>query len=397
MNTKKKFLMLTVIAGLFVACSGDDDNPTPDPGGNGDGVANGVITSLTDPDFNASGLKGNIGADIELPAGEYILDGPLVVKAPFTLKINAGTTFKATAGGTNVYFAVEQGAKVDAQGSASAPIVFTSNAANPAPGDWGGVMIMGYAPLSGGGSAVTEVVDFFYGGDNTNDDSGILSYVRIEYSGARINGEKEFNGLTLYGVGKGTTINNIAVFNNDDDTIEFFGGSVNVTNLLVVNATDDLIDWTQGYNGTITNAYAIREAGYLDVSSDPRGIEADGNLDGLAPGQSGQSNPTVNGVTIVNNSAAVFSDIIKIRRGSAGTIVNALIIWGDNAPTNTDLVDCTDSLGDAAAATSVTLVASSNIASAPVKPGVNNATINVTTGTTGGADTSVFGWTGYNF
>ncbi len=394
MNTGKRILMLTAIAGLFTACSGDDDSKSPID--NGDGAANGIITSLNDPDFNVSALKGKIGANIELPAGDYVLSGDLVIQAPYTLKINPGTTFKAVAGGSNVYLAVEQGAKIDAQGTAAAPIRFTSNASSPAAGDWGGIMIMGYAPLSGGGSAVTEVVDFFYGGDNTNDNSGVLSHVIIEYSGARINDEKEFNGLTLYGVGKGTTINNIAVFNNDDDTIEFFGGSVDVTNLLVVNSTDDLIDWTQGYNGTITNAYAIREEGYNSVSSDPRGIEADGNLDGLAPGQTGQSNPTVNGLTIVNNAAVEFSDIFKIRRGSGATITNALVIWGANSTIAGDFVDCTDSLGDAMGSTNISVSVSGNVDAADIKVGANNATVNVVSGNTG-ANTSAFSWTGYQF
>lgn len=393
MNKGKKLLMLTALVGFLTACS-SDDNSSGDQ--TGDGTVNGVITSLNDPDFDATNLKGKIGANIELPMGEYILTGELVVQAPYTLTINSGTTFKATAGGSNVYVAVEQGAKIDAQGTASAPIVFTSNAANPAAGDWGGLMIMGYAPLSGGGTAVTEVVDFFYGGTDANDNSGILSHVIIKYSGARINDEKEFNGLTLYGVGKGTTINNIAIFDNDDDTIEFFGGSVNVTNLLVVNSTDDLIDWTQGYNGTITNVYAIREAGYTSVSSDPRGIEADGNLDGLAPGQSGQSNPTLNGLTIVNNSTAVFSDVIKIRRGSGATITNALVRWGVNAAVADDFVDCTDSLGDAAPGTNISVSVAGNINAEDIKPGSNNATINVVSGNTG-ADVSVFSWTGYQF
>jgi hypothetical protein len=111
----------------------------------------------------------------------------------------------------------------------------------------------------------------------------------------------EFNGITMYSVGNGTTVNNIASKYGDDDAIEFFGGTVNVTNLLVVNAKDDMFDYTQGYTGTITNAYGVRELGYNDVTSDPRGIEGDGNFDGLAPTQAGQSNPTFTKLTIVSN------------------------------------------------------------------------------------------------
>lgn len=398
MNTIKKFLMLSVLAGVFTACS-DDDSSNNNPG-SGDG-ANGVITSLTDPDYNPAALKGVIGANIELPAGEYVLTGGLVVRAPYTLKLNPGTTIKAATGGTDVYVIVEQGAKLDAQGTAAQPITFTSNAATPQPGNWGGVILCGNAPISGGGTAVTEVVDHFYGGNDANDNSGKLDYVVIKYSGARINGEKEFNGLTLYGVGKGTSIKNIAIYNGDDDAIEFFGGTVDVTNLLVVNAKDDMIDWTQGYTGTITNAYAIREENFLSLSSDPRGIEADGNLDGNFPNHTGQSNPTVTGLTIVNNAPVALSDVIKIRRGSKATISNTLVRYGATATVAPgDLIDFTDAAGDAASGTSVIINATGTVLDLnDIQRGANSATVTATAtaGTTGGADTTVFTWTGYAF
>lgn len=396
MNTLKKTLTLAVIAAMFASCSDDNNSST------NDNQINGVITSLSDPDYDPTALEGVIGANIELPAGDYVLSGGLIVRAPYTLTLKPGTTIKAE-NGTDVYLIVEQGAKLDAQGTATSPITFTSNAATPSPGDWGGVILCGNAPISGGGTAVTEVVDHFYGGTNAADNSGSLDYVTIKYSGARINGEKEFNGLTCYAVGTGTSIKNIAIYNGDDDAIEFFGGTVNVTNLLVVNAKDDMIDWTQGYTGTVTNAYAIREQGYTAVSSDPRGIEADGNLDGLSPNQTGQSNPTLTGITIVNNADVTLSDIFKIRRGSGVTLTNTLVKYGASATlAPDDFVDCTDSAGSSAASASLTITAVSGTTLnttvlEDVKKGDNNATVNVTTGTTGGADTSVFSWTGYSF
>jgi len=397
MNTIKKALLLSVMAGFVASCSDDNNNSTTPV--TGDNALNGIITSLTDPDYKATALKGIVGADIELPAGEYVLTGGLVVRAPYTLKLNPGTTIKAATGGTDVYLIVEQGGKLDAQGTATSPITFTSNAATPAPGNWGGVILCGNAPISGGGTAVTEVVDHFYGGNDTNDNSGKLDHVIIKYSGARVNGEKEFNGLTCYGVGKGTSINNIAIYNGDDDAIEFFGGSVDVTNLLVVNAKDDMIDWTQGYVGKVTNAYAIREQNYTALSSDPRGIEADGNLDGISPNQTGQSNPTLTGITIVNNANVLLSDVIKIRRGSGVVLTNTLVKYGATATiAPDDFVDCTDGAGDAAASATLTVLANGTALNlTDNKRGSNNATINVTAGTTGGADTSKFTWTGYSF
>jgi hypothetical protein len=389
MKTIKKFALLSLFAATIISCSSDDNN-TPAP------TTDGVITSLTDADYNANSLKGNIGANIALPAGNYVLDGALVVKNGFTLTIAAGSTFRATPGGTNVYLAVEQGGKLNAAGTAAAPILFTSNSGNKRSGDWGGILIMGKAPLSGGGTATTEVVDFIYGGTDTNDNSGTISYVTAEYTGARINGEKEFNGFTFYGVGAGTIVNNIASKYCDDDAIEFFGGSVNVTNLLVVNAKDDMIDWTQGYTGTIDNAYCIRELGYNDVTSDPRGMEGDGNLDGLAPSQTGQSNPILKNITIVSNSVISLSDVIKIRRGSKATVTNTLVLLGASAIAPGDFVDCTDGAGDAATGTTVTVIGSgTNLDINDNKAGINNASINVSAGTTGGANTTVFTWTGY--
>jgi hypothetical protein len=393
MNTVKKFLLFSVLAGSIVSCSSDTATPEPTPVA----VKDGKIASLTDVDYDATSLKGEITADISLPKADYILDGALVVKNGSKLTIAAGSTFKATPGGTNVYLAVEQGAKIDASGTAAMPILFTSNSGNPRSGDWGGILIMGKAPISGGGTATTEVVDFKYGGTDPADNSGIITYLTVEYTGARINGDKEFNGITLYSVGNGTTVNNIASKYGDDDAIEFFGGTVNVTNLLVVNAKDDMFDYTQGYTGTITNAYGVRELGYNDVTSDPRGIEGDGNFDGLAPTQAGQSNPTFTKLTIVSNSVVALNAMIKIRRGSSAKITDALIILGSKATAPGQLVDFSDSKGDAANTTAVTLLASDNLDLNAIKKGSSTGTVDAKHGTTGGADTSVFAWTKYSF
>jgi hypothetical protein len=394
MNTVKKILLFSVLAGSIVSCSSDTaTTPEATPVA----VKDGKIASLTDVDYDATSLKGEITADISLPKADYILDGALVVKNGSKLTIAAGSTFKATPGGTNVYLAVEQGAKIDASGTAAMPILFTSNSGNPRSGDWGGILIMGKAPISGGGTATTEVVDYTYGGTDAADNSGIITYLTVEYTGARINGDKEFNGITMYSVGNGTTVNNIASKYGDDDAIEFFGGTVNVTNLLVVNAKDDMFDYTQGYTGTITNAYGVRELGYNDVTSDPRGIEGDGNFDGLAPTQAGQSNPTFNKLTIVSNSVVALNAMIKIRRGSSATITDALVILGSKGSAPGQLVDFSDSKGDAANTTAVTLLASDNLDLTAIKKGSSTGTVDAKYGTTGGADTSVFAWTKYSF
>lgn len=390
---KKTILtIVTIIAIIFTGCSLSDDDSI------GTGNVGGAVTSQN--------LAGNLTTDLTLSSGvAHNLIGTLLVKDGSTLTIEAGTTINALAGGTDVYILVERGGKIIADGTATNPIKFTSNAVIPSPGDWGGIIINGKAPLSRqtgtDSNAATEVNNgIFFGGDIADDNSGVLDYVIIEYSGARIDDEAEHNGLTLNGVGTGTTISNLAIFYGDDDAIEFFGGTVNTSNILVVNAKDDMFDFSQGYSGTCTNLYGVRENGYTAVTSDPRGIEADGNLDGNSPSDINESNFTVNGVTIINNADGVeMSDGIKVRRDATATITNAYLALGSGAIFG-DVIDLQDSKTGSTDATSITAVA--NEANGLDITDVKNtttggATINVTAGTSGGADNSVFSWTGYNF
>ncbi|PQJ75359.1 hypothetical protein [Polaribacter gangjinensis] len=385
---KKTILSIVTIASLiFTGCSLSDDDNNTNVGG----------------EVTVQNLAGNLTSDLTLKSGvAHNLIGALLVKEGATLTIEAGVTINALAGGTDVYILVEKGGKIIANGTAANPIKFTSSATSPKAGDWGGLIINGKAPLSrqngSESNAATEVKNsILFGGSVANDNSGILNYVILEYTGARIDDEAEHNGLTLNGVGSGTVLSNIAILNGDDDGIEFFGGTVNASNILVVNAKDDMFDFTQGYVGTCTNLYGVREAGYVAVTSDPRGIEADGNLDGNSPSDINQSVFTINGVTIINNAAIELTDAIKIRRGATATITNAYVAVGVGA-SFADFVDLTDSKGDANGATTITVVGNTanglNIADNKT---VTGATINATAGTAGGADKTAFAWTGYNF
>ena len=370
----------------FTSCSSDDDTPV-----------NNNPTS--------ENLSGNLTSNLTLENNgtNYILNGSLFVKDGATLTINEGVTIKALAGGTDVYILVEKGGKIIANGTAANPIKITSNANNPQAGDWGGLIINGKAPISRAtgetSNAATEVnTAISFGGSIENDNSGVLNYVILEYTGARIDDEAEHNGLTLNGVGSGTTISNIMIKNGDDDGIEFFGGTVNVSNLLVVNAKDDMFDFSQGYKGTCTNIYGIRESGYTAVTDDPRGIEADGNLDGDNPTHIEQSNFTLNGVTIINNASVSLSDAIKIRRGATATITGGYVMSGSATSTYGDFIDLEDSKGNATAATSITVVGNSaNGLDITDNKNAPAATINATNGTTGSVATSLFTWTGYSF
>lgn len=384
---KKLLLSVLTISGLiFTGCSDDDSTP-----------------ATTGP--STSNLSGNLVNNLTLAndGTEYILNGALFVKDGATLTIEAGVTVKALAGGTDVYILVEKGGKIIADGTASSPIKFTSNASNPLPGNWGGLILNGKAPLSrqsgSNSNAATEVNSgIFFGGDVATDNSGVLNYVILEYTGARIDDESEHNGLTLNGVGSGTTISNIFIKNGDDDGIEFFGGTVNASNILVVNAKDDMFDYTQGYVGTCSNLFGVREAGYTAVTSDPRGIEADGNLDGNTPTDFNQSDFTINGVTIINRGGVDMTDAIKIRRGATVTLTGGFVQSGSATSTFGDFIDMSDSKGSGTAASVLTVVGDSAFG-LDINDNSNavGATLNVSNGTTGSVSTSLFAWTGYSF
>ena len=221
--------------------------------------------------------------------------------------------------------------------------------------------------------------------------------MQICYAGARSTADIEHNGLTLNGVGSGTKIENIYVLESADDAIEFFGGTVNVTNLLAVNPDDDMFDFTQGYSGTLKNCYGVWENGYTSTEADPRGIEADGNLDGLYPTHLRQSDFRVENMTIVNNAADKadnvdrMQDVIKIRRGAKAAIVNALV---KGTGGSIDLIDMSDSKGAGNADSSVSITNSLNLTGKKL-----NGTLNTFAEPAGntGTDVSLFTWTGYNF
>ena len=384
--------ILATVAILLSSCSLDNDDENQ-----------GIIPGT---EVTSQNLAGNLTTDLRLTSGiAHNLIGALLVKDGATLTIDAGTRINALAGGTDVYILVEKGGEIIADGTADNPIVFTSNATNPQPGDWGGIIVNGKAPLSRqagseSNSAAEVNAAILYGGAVSEDNSGILNYVKIEYTGARIDDEAEHNGLTLNAVGAGTVISNIAILNGDDDGIEFFGGTVNAINILVVNAKDDMFDFTQGYVGTCTNLYGVRENGYTAVTSDPRGIEADGNLDGNTPTDINQSQFTIDKITIINNASGVdMSDGIKVRRGATATITNAYLSLGTGA-TYSDLVDLTDGKGDGTDAISIT--GNANTANGLDITDIKNTTsggasVSITAATTGGADSSVFAWSGYSF
>lgn len=253
----------------------------------------------------------------------YKLVGPLNVLSGATLKIESGVTIIAQTelGASNLYINIFRGGKIEAVGTTEAPIIFTSSIDER--GSWGGLCLHGYAPNNVGNDASSEINGVQYGGTNSTDNSGILSYVIIKNSGAK-NGTKEFNGLSFFSVGSGTTINNIAIINGNDDAFEWYGGNVNCTNLYAENNDDDNFDWDLGYSGTLTNLYGINSN--TNASSDSRGIEADNNPDNNLA--TPYSNPVVSNVTLIGRGST-FSGTQKegvyLRRGTKGKITNLFL------------------------------------------------------------------------
>lgn len=376
-----RFMVSMAILTPFVLASCSDDNDEP-----------------TVPPVTESELSGSIKTSKTLDANiTYTITGPVIVEDGATLTIPAGTVIKAEKGFSN-YILVLQGGKIYVNGTADKPVVMTADISNAEAGHWGGLVINGRAPLAGNSTGSTEInAAYIYGGNNPADNSGSITYLKLEFTGAKSSADVEHNGLTLNGVGSGTKIENIYVIEGADDAIEFFGGTVNVKNLLAVNPDDDMFDFTQGYTGTLENAYGIWAAGYSSSESDPRGIEADGNWDGLTPDQQGQSNFRVVNMTIdlklAYNTTDVkrqMQDAIKIRRGAKATITNALI-KGTGAVQ--DLVDFTDGKGAGDPTSSINVT--NQLANPILGKNINGTGIVTFSNNNTGCASNIFAWTGY--
>ena len=229
-----------------------------------------------------------MGTDTWTCANNYILDGYVFIQSGQALTIEAGTVVKGAAGtGADASaMIVAKGGQLFAEGTADCPIIFTyegdpldGSVSYDTRGQWGGLIVLGDATTNFGGAAQVEGIPSdndlaTYGGENDEDNSGVITYVSIRHGGTQLGAANEINGLTLAGVGSGTTIHHVEVVSNLDDGIEFFGGSVTVDNALVAFCGDDSFDWDQGYHGTGTNWLAIQDQ---PGDEGDRGGELDGD------------------------------------------------------------------------------------------------------------------------
>lgn len=301
MNLKTMGLIAGMCAITLTSCSTNDDPEIPEP--------------------EPSVLQGSITSDLTLKSGNsYTLNGELLVKDGATLNIEPGVRIVAQYDDRVDYILVEQGAKINAEGTASAPIVMTSSKEEP--GAWGGIHICGRAHTNAeGGKGSSEIGGAVYGGDNDADNSGVLKYVRVEYTGYAFDEEHEANGITFYGVGNGTIVENCEAYHGSDDGFEFFGGSVNVKNMVVVNCSDDSFDWTEGWNGKGENMVAFQEVeSKLGYDCDCL-IEADNNENNYAAAP--VSHPILRNLILVGNGGS--KQGIRLRRGTEVEITSAKV------------------------------------------------------------------------
>lgn len=379
---------------VLTSCDDDDDDeepPTPTQTGNT------VIT--TNISSNTVWTSDNV----------YQLGGRITVLDGATLTIEPGTIIKGEAGtGPNATaLLVARGGKLMAQGEADAPIIFTSVADEITPeqvasgdfaspnldpdisGLWGGVIILGKAQISASNDNgdVSEVQiegiptsdsNGLYGGNENADDSGMIEYISIRHGGSNIGQGNEINGLTLGGVGSTTVINNVEVVANQDDGVEWFGGTVNVNNVVVWNGGDDGLDTDQAWSGTVDNFVVIGVTGHAFELDGPEGSFQDGHI-------------IRNGSVKMTSGGRTTEDIINVDDNSIVELENIYftgIVDGQQISEDDDLP-----FVDAPGVTFSNIIL--DVDPANLGDYINDATIpaGISAGTTPQADVSTLQWT----
>jgi hypothetical protein len=330
----KKLILLSfsAVAILMASCSSKDPI---DP----------VVVPPTDDTSKVVVVTGDISSNTEWTADKkYLIKGFVYVTNGATLKINPGTVVfgdKASKG----TLTVTRGAKIDAQGTVDKPIIFTSNQAAGArrEGDWGGVILLGSAPVNPtggeakieGGLVATNTADekkyIWYGGTNADDNSGTIKYARIEFGGIAFTPDNEINGLTFGGVGRGTTISYVQVYRSGDDAFEWFGGTVNCDHLVAAYSWDDDFDTDFGFSGNIQFGVCLRVKTVADQSGS-NGFESDNDANGS--NNTPQTKATFSNMTIVgpiqgssgSGLNANYQNGAQIRRNSSMSLHNSIVM-----------------------------------------------------------------------
>ena len=297
-NLKINVLSVLLVAFAFTSCGNDEPIAINPP-------LESVIENL-----NNGIIEGILSEEYTLDSAiQYRLSGSFIIDESGTLNIPGGTTIIADAGGTEVYIAVLQGGKININGNAGSPVLMSS--ATGSPGDWGGLTLCGNASTTAGVDASAEVGGFIYGGTDDVDSSGIIRYLQIVGTGAQINPESQYNGISFYGVGSGTLVDHVAIINGSDDGVEFFGGTVAVSNLYLENNDDDSIDWTEGWSGSVTNAYISHTVAGFSTAFE---------------GDKDNANPTFTNITAVSS---VGGTALQFKKESGATISGLRLVGYD--------------------------------------------------------------------
>jgi PKD repeat protein len=273
----------------------------------------------------------------------YRMDGFVYIDSNATLTIQPGTIVRGIklTKGTLI---VTRGGKLVADGTVDKPIVFTSDepAGTRTYGDWGGIIVLGNAPINPvGGQATIEggvnnaAGDGQYGGPNAADNSGIIRYVRIEYSGIPFSANNEINGLTMGGVGSGTIIDYVMVSYNGDDSFEWFGGTVNCKHLIAYKGVDDDFDTDFGFAGKVQFGLAIRDANVFDQAGDSNSFESDNDATGSGASPKTKAlfsnitsiGPKVTSTSVVNSK---YNNALRLRRNTTCSAYNSVFMGWPN-------------------------------------------------------------------
>ena len=401
---KNRLMLLSLLLGFgvavsFTSCDDDDDNNDMNPENDNTNVI--VTENITE---STTWEKENV----------YQLGGRITVEEGATLTIEPGTIVKGEAGtGSNATaLLIARGAKIMAEGTKDEPIIFTSVADEITPEDiaagnfgspnldpvqdglWGGVIVLGNAPISASNESgdISEIQiegiptsdpNGLYGGDDAADNSGVLKYISIRHGGSNIGEGNEINGLTLGGVGNETVVENIEVVSNQDDGIEWFGGTVNVNNVVVWNVYDDAIDADQMWTGTLSNFMIIAPSGHNFELDGPEGSE----------GENGDFAPynIQNGIVIANLNDKNSSDLINTD-DNTGVHFDNIFFTAINEGQIINRV--THDIGDVAFQNIVLDVPEENLADYVVDGNVpDGVSAGSNPADAAAIDTSVFGWT----
>jgi hypothetical protein len=334
----RTFVSVLALGALSTAACSDDGSARTTTLASSGGSSGTTSSSSSSSSSGSSGnpvkateeISGAITTSRTLSADKnYLLKGLVEVKAGATLTIEKGTTLKGD-NASKAILLVEPGAKLIAEGSADEPIVFTSQAAEGQrkAGDWGGVIILGKAPVNyAGGKGTVEGIlkngtSTEFGGTDADDSSGALRFVRIEYAGVVLSTDNEVNGLTLAGVGRGTKIDHVQVRHALDDCFEFFGGTVDAKYLACQYNQDDGFDFDNGYSGRLQFLVLQQDPNH---AGDDNGFESDNDAQGSANGP--LTNPTVYNATLLGKNKVVdgLQYGMLLRRNSRGTYRNLLV------------------------------------------------------------------------